>query len=138
MEEILDKNNIMIVMKLSNSSQIVGAFTEIPFSSKPVRIPRDNPKSFLCNLSNEHFLYASKTNKTHSVDRNYLMFGNWEIKIKVGENILYSDIGKKGGCFMRGSFGGRDIEEDPRAWLFGDEHLSDMFELERYVIYAFT
>lgn len=122
MEDILDKNNVLILMKLERSKQIIGAFTEVGFSSKPVRIPRDNPRSFLCNLSQEHFLFASKTNKTHSVDRNYLMFGNWEIRMQVGEKELYSDAGKKGGCFMRETFGGREVQADPRLWLFGEEH----------------
>lgn len=113
MEQILDRQNLMILMKLS-SGQIVGAFTEVPFSSKDVLIPRDNPKCFLANLSHKRFLYASKTNKTHSVDRNYLMFGNWEIKIKIGDRILDSDVGKKGGCFMRESFGGSEVQCNTR------------------------
>lgn len=76
MRKILDKNNVMVLMRLT-SGQYIGAFSEVAFSSKDVLIPRDNPKSFLCNVTSRHFLYASKTNKTHSVDRNFLMFGNW-------------------------------------------------------------
>lgn len=87
MDKILDRQNVMLLMKLS-SGQVISAFSEVPFSSKDVLIPRDNPRCFLCNFTQQHFLYASKTNKTHSVDRNYLMFGNWEIKIKIGDKIL--------------------------------------------------
>jgi hypothetical protein len=63
-------------MELKNK-QIVGAFTEVGFSSKQTLIPKDNPRCCLFNLSKGHFLYASRTNKTHSYDKNYILFGNW-------------------------------------------------------------
>lgn len=75
-DKFLDRSNVLLLMKLA-SDQVIGAFSEVAFSSKPVLIPRDNPRCCLFNLTKHHFLYASKTNKTHSVDRSYLMFGNW-------------------------------------------------------------
>jgi len=83
MSRILDKDNLLIVISLC-SGQTVGAFTQTNFSSRPVLIPRDNPKCFLFNLTNKHCLFSYKTNKTHARDTNYLTFGSWEIKLKVG------------------------------------------------------
>jgi hypothetical protein len=104
MEKILDKDNILIVMHLT-TSQVVGAFTHVNFSSKPVLIPRDNPRAFLFNLTNKHSLFASRTNKTHARDANYLTFGSWEIKLKVGELEFESELGTKADCYRRQGFG---------------------------------
>ena len=71
-------------------------------------IPKDNPRCCLLNLTTSHFLYASRTNKTHSCDINYLLFGNWELKLKVGETILNSDLGTRGDCFTKRAYNGPD------------------------------
>jgi hypothetical protein len=102
------------------NNQTIGAFTQLCFDPKPNYIPKSNPKSFLCNLSEERFLFASRINKTHSYDKNYLIFGNWEIKIKTGEKYLESSLGKKGSCFAKIEYEGEGVvDKDMRRWLFG-------------------
>lgn len=59
------------------NNEVIGAFTEIGFSSKLNLIPKDNPKCCLFNLNQNHLLYAQRTNKTHSCDKSYILFGNW-------------------------------------------------------------
>jgi hypothetical protein len=133
-KDILDHGNVVLVMQLQ-SGPVMGAFTEVSFSSKPVYIPKDNPRCFLFNLALDHFLFASRTNKTHSRDENYITFGSWEIKMKAGELCFESEMGTQGGCFGRKEFNGREAE-DSKAWLFGEGVKASRFLIEKIGIYA--
>ena len=49
-------------------------------------------------------VYAHRTNKTLTYDKNYLIFGNWEIKIKNGGNVLETTWGNNGDSFSKRKF----------------------------------
>jgi hypothetical protein len=104
-EDKLKNPNFMLLMELTNK-QIIGAFTEFGFRTKPAIFNNENQRCCLFNLTTEHFLYAAQTNKTHSYDNNCITFGNKEINVKMGEGILYSDLGKSEDCFTKSSLGG--------------------------------
>jgi hypothetical protein len=50
-------------------------------------------------------VYAHRVNRTHSYDSNYLIFGNWEIKVKSGDNVLETNWGGNGDCFLKSQYG---------------------------------
>lgn len=96
--EIDNKNDILFVAELENN-EVVGAFTHRCFDPKHNYIPKENKKSFLFNLTRDKFAFASRANKILTYDANYFILGNWEIKVKNGENILETTWGTKGDCF---------------------------------------
>ena len=87
-QKIDSLSNILFVAELKDNKNIIGAFTANCFKPKNNFIPKANPKSFLFNITLNRYVYAHRTNKTHTYDPHYLIFGNWEIKIKSGGNIL--------------------------------------------------
>lgn len=87
------------------NKEIVGAFTHLGFDPKPNYIPKQNPKSFIYNFTKNLFIYAYKVSRTHTYDENFLIFGNWEIKVKARTNILETNWGSNGDCFLRSYYG---------------------------------
>jgi hypothetical protein len=75
-QKIDKKNNILFLAELENK-EIIGAFTHLAFDPQPNYIPKENPKAFFCNLNKNVFVYAYKINRTHTYDKDYLIFGNW-------------------------------------------------------------
>lgn len=93
-----NKNDLLFLAELENN-ETIGGFTHICFDRTPNYIPKENKKSFLCNLNRDIFAFASRANKTLTYDENYFILGNWEIKVKNGENILETTWGSKSDCF---------------------------------------
>lgn len=56
-------------------------------------------------MNKEAFVYTDRFNRTHTYDKNHLIFGNWEVKVKVGEELLYTSWGTSGDIFVRKHFG---------------------------------
>lgn len=102
--QIDNLSNILFIAQLENN-EVIGAFTHIGFNPKPKLIPTSNPKSFLCNLTQNRYLYAYLTNKTHSYDKNYFILGNEEIKLKSGSSTLEGNWGTNGNIFAKSEFG---------------------------------
>lgn len=75
-DKIDKKHNVFFMAELQNK-EVIGAFTHLPFDPEPNYIPKANPKSFICNLNKNVFIYAYKANKTHTYDKDFLIFGNW-------------------------------------------------------------
>lgn len=116
----------------------MGAFTELGFD-KPKLIPRENPRCFLFNAGRSRFLFAHKINKTHSYDPNYLIFGNWEIKLKAGEDFLQSKLGSKGDCFALTDFASSSLfKGDASDWLLGYPRDSERIPLRSYSLYTLS
>ena len=116
--KIDNKNDLLFLAELENN-EVIGAFTHKCFDSTPNPMPKENKKSFLCNLNRDVFAFASRFNKTLTYDENFFILGNWEIKVKVGENILKTDWGKKSDCFQYTTFGEDKKHTMKQAQFFG-------------------
>lgn len=131
------RSNILFLAELENN-EIVGAFTHLCLDPQPNYIPKENSKSFLCNLTKKAFAFASRVYKTQSYDENYLIFGNWQIKVKWGSDVLTTNWGTNGDCFRLRRYGGSQLLTLNVEQFFGEGAFRKQLLMKRYVIYAFS
>ena len=113
--------NIVVLIGMEDE-QLVGGFTEGAFDPKPNPIPIENPHAFMFNLKHRRWAFANRITKTHSYDPNYLLLGNWEIKLKACSGELESTWDGRGGVFTKAHFKSSEPAGHPQEWLLGSNH----------------
>ena len=101
-----------MIAKLANGKNLA-AFTEISFENRS--IPEPNPRAFLCDLNREKFYKPKNMYKTICYDKNFILFGNSEIRIKHKDNKIYSNFAIAKSFF--------DPEEDKLHDFIGRDNL---------------
>ena len=115
--------HLVVVIKLTNGMILCGYSTE-PFIKGQINYG----SGFIASLTNEclYFMDDRKNNKLTTYDPFFIIFGNSEIRLKIPETKVYSNLGIVNRCFQTN-------EKTPEK-LFGSPERDN--EAEQYEIYS--
>ena len=116
---------------------MLGGFSQAAFDPKPNPIPVENPRAFMFNLKLRRWAFANRITKTHSYDPNWLLLGNWEIKLKACSQQLESSWDGKGGVFTRAHFTSGQPTGRGQQWLLGTDFSNKAIPFLWYRILSF-